>query len=165
MSWSGTYQFVSKSDREEFLKILNGATCRCSFDLKPSTPAELGTSLSVLVPTVSKLWPDTTWYTLRKWFKTSVTWLGKIPVEGGYIAVWRNGNNYGDYNYVIYCSVLNKFFFRKGFWQASCSGISSLSNEQVINLLEMLLCKKEKNLPEFMARELCEENNEFSNAY
>jgi hypothetical protein len=151
MSWSGNYAFVMVANRTEFLNTLNGGSSRL-FTTALATKEQLETSRSILIETISEKWPDTTWYTLKRTtlvtisrryeWKKKITWVGRIPTDTGLVTVWRNGNNQGNYNYAIHNP--SGFYFRK-------------DNQQVMDFLEMLFCEN-KDLPMFMARELCDAN-------
>jgi hypothetical protein len=140
MGWSGNYQFVNYSERPEIVRLFNGNESY-TYTFKPCTPEQLETTMSLLIPTIDQRWSGTLWFYLKKTFSARHTWVGKIPASDGFIWAWRNGNNYGAYNYCIYQGSTGEFFFRK-------------DNAEVIDLLEMLLCK-DKELPGFMTRKMC----------
>jgi len=137
MGWSGNYQFVNRAERVEIVRLFNGDESP-EYVFKPCTVKQLETTKSLLIPTIDERWPGTVWFYLSRLFKLRHTWVGKIPAG---IWVWRNGNNYGAYNYAVYQTSTKEFFFRK-------------DNAEVMDLLEMLLCK-DKELPGFMARNMC----------
>jgi hypothetical protein len=138
--WSGNYQFVNRAEREEIVRLFNGGESS-THRLKPCTPKQLETTMSKLIPSINQRWSGTVWFFLSRQFKFRYTWVGKIPTKDGFIWTWRNGNNFGAYNYAVYQEDTKEFFFRK-------------DNKEVMDLLEMLMCEG-RQLPGFMAREMC----------
>jgi hypothetical protein len=140
MGWSGNYQFVNRAERPEVVRLFNGGESNTHL-LKPCTPEQLETTVSKLIPTIDERWPGTKWFYLVRLLQTKHTWVGKIPTKDGFIWAWRNGNNFGAYNYCIYQGSTGEFFFRK-------------DNNEVMDLLDMLQEEK-KDLPLFMTRDMC----------
>jgi hypothetical protein len=145
MAW-GNFQFINKHERAELLRVLDGGESP-TIKLTLATPEQLKRSRSVLIPTVSRFQPATVWYALEWTLRaptghtltSRTTWLGKI--SHGAIALWRNGNDYGKYNYAIYQFNNRKFYFRK-------------NNKEVMDLLEILV-GDEKNLPLLISKDMC----------